>query len=224
MPGDVRRALWRENPLIVYLVGLCPALAVSNRVSSALLMSAAVLFVLLGTGAASGAAERFLPRPFRLPFRLLTSAALTTVFERFLAAWAPQERAALGVYLLLVAVNCLVLGPPAADAGSPADTVRGSLAAGAGFIAVLVPIALVREVLGAGTITLFPVGAFGGVLQVPRLSPARVLAAAPGALLLLGYLGALGRKLPARRGDGLRGEHPDGGGLRGKSPQGGGLP
>ena len=199
MPGNLGRELWRENPLVVYLVGLCPALAVSNRVASALVMSAAVLFVLLGTGAASGAVERFLPWRFRQPFRLLTAAALTTVFERLLSAFAPGERAALGVYLLLVAVNCLLVGPYAADAGSPGRTVLGSLASGAGFSVALVLIALVREVLGAGRITLFPVGPFDGVLEVTGLPPTRVLAAAPGALLLLGYLCALVRRLRAGR-------------------------
>ena len=199
MPGTARRALWWENPLAVYLVGLCPALAVSNRVSGALLMSAAMLFVLLGTGAAAGAVERFLPWRFRLPFRLVAAAALTTVFERLLTAFAPDQRSALGVYLLLVAVNCLLLGPSASDAGSSGESVLGALGAGAGFSVALVLMALVREVLGAGTITLFPVGPFDGVLEVPGLAPARVLAAAPGALLLLGYLSALVRRLRAGR-------------------------
>lgn len=195
--GEGRRILWRDNPLLVYLVGVCPALAVSNRLSNALLLAAVMLFALLGTGIASVALERWAPPRLRLPARLVLASALVTAAQRFLWAFAPTQAAGLGIYLPLLAVNCLLLASSAS--GSMVQSVAEAAGRGAAFAAGLGLLALVREVLGAGTITLFPIGAFGGVLHLRGLPPARVLAAAPGALLVLGYLGALSRWWTGRR-------------------------
>ena len=189
--GEFPQVLWRDNPLLVYLVGLCPALAVSNRLVNALLLGAVMLFALLGTGIGAVGLERLVPPRLRLPARLLLASALVTAAQRFLWAFAPTLTAGLGIYLPLLAVNCLLLG--SAGAGSLSDGVLEAAGRGAAFAAGLALIALLREVLGAGTVTLFPIGSFGGVLRIRGLLPARVLTAAPGALLVLGYLSALGR-------------------------------
>ncbi len=76
--GDFPRVLWRDNPLLVYLVGLCPALAVSNRLVNALLLGAVMLFALLGTGVAAVGLERLAPPRLRLPLRLLLASALVS--------------------------------------------------------------------------------------------------------------------------------------------------
>ena len=190
--ADFRGVLWRDNPLLVYLVGLCPALAVSDRLVNALLLGAVMLFALLGTGIAAVGLERFAPPRLRLPLRLLLASALVTAAQRFLWAFAPTFTAPLGVYLPLLSVNCLLLG--SAGAGSFSDGLLEAAGRGAAFAVGLSLLALVREGLGAGTITLFPIGSFGGVLSIGGLPPARVLAAAPGALLVLGYLSALARR------------------------------
>jgi electron transport complex protein RnfE len=194
---DFQRSLWGDNPLVAYLVGLCPALAVSNRLANALLLGAVMLFALLGTGIGSAALERLLPPRLRLPARLLLASALVSAAQRFLWALAPTLGAGLGVYLPLLAVNCLLLG--SAGARSVWQGVLEAAGRGAAFAAALVCLALVREVLGAGTITLFPVGHFAGVVSLHGLPPARVLAAAPGALLLLGYATAMVRRRKARQ-------------------------
>jgi electron transport complex protein RnfE len=194
---DFARSLWSDNPLVAYLVGLCPALAVSNRLANALLLGAVMLFALLGTGIGSVALERLLPPRLRLPARLLLASALVSAAQRFLWALAPTLGAGLGIYLPLLAVNCLLLG--SAGARSVSQGALEAAGRGAAFAAALVCLALVREVLGAGTITLFPVGHFGGVVSIRGLPPARVLAAAPGALLLLGYAAAVVRRRKARQ-------------------------
>ena len=195
MSGDFSRSLWRDNPFLIYLVGLCPALAVSTRLVNALLLGAAMLFALLGTGIVGGALERFLPPRLHLPVRLLTASALVTACERFLSVFAPALHAGLGIYLPLLAVNCLLLGSAGRGRRPFGETALEALGMGAAFTVGLALLALLREVLGAGTITLFPMGSFRGVLRIPGLvsQPARLLAAAPGALLALGYLSALGR-------------------------------
>jgi electron transport complex protein RnfE len=196
-PGDVRRRLWGENPLLTCLVGLCPALAVSNRLVGALLLAAVMLFALLGTGIASAGLEPLLPAKLRLPARLLVASALVTAAQRFLWAVAPTLVAGLGVYLPLLAVNCLLLG--SAGAGTLSESLLDAAGRGAAFAAALAALALLREALGAGTVTLFPIGSFRGVWRIRGLMPARVLAAAPGALLLLGYASALARRRSRRR-------------------------
>jgi electron transport complex protein RnfE len=192
MPEDFPRVLWRDNPLLICLAGLCPALAVSYRLSNALLLGAAMLFALLGAAIACGLAERVLPPKLRLSVRLLVASALVAACERFLSAYAPALAAGLGLYLPLLAVNCLLLYP---TGGRPlGEAILEAVGRGAAFAAVLALTALVREVLGAGTVTLFPIGSFPGVWRIPGLTPARVLVAAPGALLVLGYLSALARR------------------------------
>ena len=100
----------------------------------------------------------------------------------------------LGVYLPLIVVNCIILGRAEAFAGKNGvlDSALDGIGMGIGFTMSLSFIALIREIFGAGTITLFPVGSFSGVITIPGLSesPVRVLTLAAGALLLMGYLKA----------------------------------
>ena len=133
---------------------------------------------------------------------LLITSFLTAFFEAVLLVRAPSASASLGIYAPLVAVNCLVLG---GGVGGPSPRalralVIGSLGRGARFALALVLIALVRELLGAGTITLFPVAGFGGTVAVGGLvdEPVRALGLAGGALLCLGYLAGAARAITAR--------------------------
>ena len=133
---------------------------------------------------------------------LAISSCLTASFEIVLLAFAPAASASLGIYAPLIAVNCLVLS--GIDASSRSDSVRGSLlttaARGIGFAAALVVIALVREVLGAGTITLFPIARFSGTVAIPALSadPARAFGLAGGGFVCLGFLAGAVRAVARR--------------------------
>jgi H+/Na+-translocating ferredoxin:NAD+ oxidoreductase subunit E len=210
--------LLRKNPVAAVLIGLCPAAAVTGRVIDALWMSLGLVFVLVLMRASReilvllrDAPEARLPPstpkppgdsgPRGLPgigFLFLAS-CFTASFELILRAFAPQESAALGIYVPLIAVNCIVLERVAdADADgrsrSPGGRIFGALwraaVTGAGFAVSLVLISLVRETLGSGTITLFPMGTFGGTVVVGAIAaaPARALLYAGGAFLCLGYL------------------------------------
>jgi electron transport complex protein RnfE len=197
------KGLLRENPLFVSLLGLCPALAVSDLVSKALAMGAGVTLVLAAAGAAISALRRIVPeRPYPLVCLALV-AALVSLLDLGMRAIAPALRQGLGVYLELIAVNCLVLGRMERFARhhSPLHSVWDALGMGIGFTAALVLMAVIREALGSGTITLFPAGGFDGVIRIPALSryPARVMSMAAGALLLLGYLAGLAGWLKRRR-------------------------
>ncbi len=232
-----KKGLFRDNPVAVMLVGLCPAAAVTGRVIDALWMSLGLLFVLVLTRlcqtilqavlatAASPAAQSSPSGEELISFRprwlgsLLLASCFTASFELILLAFAPDESASLGIYIPLLAVNCIVLerfaasrpGEPARNLGRKiARSLQESGGLGVGFAVSLIVISLVRETLGSGTITLFPMGSFAGTIAVGRVSlaPARALAYAGGAFLCLGYLAGAARllgRLKARRAEGQGG-------------------
>jgi Na+-translocating ferredoxin:NAD+ oxidoreductase RnfE subunit len=190
MPGNAPSNRILENRRAILFLGLCPAIAVTARVIDALWMSAGVMVVLVLSGLAMSiisGGER--PRWTRA---LVVASFLTASFEAGLLAFAPAASASLGIYAPLIAVNCLVLdqGTPGPAAASPGRSMLAALGRGARFAAALVFIAIFRESLGAGTITLFGVGGFKGTIEIPRLveQPVRALGFAGGGLLFLGYL------------------------------------
>ncbi len=209
MTGD--RSNPREVPLVLLLLGFLPSVVVAVRVIDALWMAAGVLVVMTATAAAralldhpsSAAADLDGARPEDSTGRwlgaLAVSSMVTAAFEALLIAVDPAASAALGIYAPLIAVNLLVVG------GEPRlPPLRAALAAlgkGASFSLGLLVVALAREVLGAGTITLFPAGGFRGTIVVSPLldQPVRALGLAGGGLLCMGYLAAAVRAVAARK-------------------------
>lgn len=193
--NDFVRGLFRENPVFVVVIGVCPALAITDRVVNALGMGAAVIIVLVFSNIFAAAFRGRLPERARLPVYTLVIAVAVTVVDLLMEAYTPQLYKALGVYAKLIVVNCLILGRAEAFAerNPVGRSVVDALGMGFGFALSLVVIAFVREVFGAGTITLFPVGTFSGTLSIPVLSrsPIRVFGLASGAFLVFGYLKAL---------------------------------
>ena len=210
--NDFRKGLVGENPVAVLMLGLCPAAAVSTRVIDALWMSAGIVSVLLlsslcssllaSEGRQEGKELRAGAPAGRWFGALAISSCVTASFEIVLLAFAPEASASLGIYAPLIAVNCFVL--TGIDDSSRSGSVGGSLLTGAakgiGFAAALVVIALAREVLGAGTITLFPFGGFSGAIAIPALSedPARAFGLAGGGLVCLGFLAGAVRAVSRR--------------------------
>jgi Na+-translocating ferredoxin:NAD+ oxidoreductase subunit E len=208
------KTLTGEGATLVMLLALCPAAAASARLVDALWMSLGIVVVLLlsslavalvaKAAASNGASPAAAPGPAgRWLGALVISSFLAASFEVVLTAFAPDAAASMGIYAPLVAVNCLVLTrmEAAGKGGSLPATLRASAGKGGLFAVALVVIGLVREVLGAGTITFFPVGTFGGTVVIPSLAdnPARAFALSGGALLCLGYLAAALRLVGRRR-------------------------
>jgi len=191
---ELTKGIFKENPVFIIVLGLCPVLGVSTQVSNAIGMSAGVLFVLLFSNIIISALRNIIPDSIHIPAYIVIIASLVTIIEMLMHAFAPAVYAALGVYLPLIVVNCIILGRAEAFASSNTvlDSALDAIGMSIGFALSLTLIALIREVLGAGTITLFPVGSFSGVIEVPWLvdNPFKVMALAPGALLLMGFLKA----------------------------------
>jgi len=200
---EFTKGLFKENPIFVIALGLCPALAVSTQVVNALGMGAGVIFVLLGSNIFVSLLKNFIPEKVRIPAYIVIIASFVTIVDLVMQAYSPSLSSSLGVFVQLIVVNCVILGRAEAFANQNTlgNSVLDALGMGIGFTLGLVLISLIREVFGAGTITIFAFGSFDGVIEIPGLSesPARVIGLATGALLVMGYLKGLFNWMEAKR-------------------------
>ena len=169
-------------------------LAVSTQVSNAIGMGLGVIFVLTGSNIFISALKKVIPDSIRIPAYIVIIASFVTILEMVMHAYLPALYDALGIYLSLIVVNCIILGRAEAFASKNTvlDSALDGIGMGLGFTLGLTFIALIREVIGNGTITLFQIGSWDGVIRIPVLSssPMRVIALSSGALLVMGYLKA----------------------------------
>ena len=193
---EFSKGIFKENPIFIIVLGLCPTLAVSTQVINALGMGAGVIFVLLGSNIFVSLLKDFIPEKVRIPAYVVIIASFVTVVDLVMQAFAPSLSKSLGVFVQLIVVNCIILGRAEAYANKNTlgRSVLDALGMGIGFTLSLILISLIREVLGAGTITVFPIDflGFSGQIRIPWLSsfPVRVLGLASGALLVMGFFKA----------------------------------
>ncbi len=194
MLKEFTKGIFKENPIFVIVLGLCPTLGVSTQVVNALGMSAGVLFVLVCSNIFVSLLKDFIPDKVRIPSYIVIIASFVTIVEMVMHAYTPSLFESLGVFVPLIVVNCLILGRAEAFANKNGvlASILDALGMGIGFALSLLLISLIREVLGSGTITLFPIGSFDGVIEIPILysSPMRIISLSAGALLVMGYLKA----------------------------------
>jgi electron transport complex protein RnfE len=188
------RGIFKENPVFVIMLGLCPTLGVTTQVINGIGMGLGVIFVLVFSNIFIALLKNFIPNSIRIPAYIVIIAAFVTIVEMVMHAFVPSVYNALGIFLPLIVVNCIILGRAEAFASknSVLDSFLDGIGMGVGFTLSLTLIAFIREVFGAGTITLIPVGSFDGVIKIPVLYnyPIRILSLAAGALLLMGFLKA----------------------------------
>jgi electron transport complex protein RnfE len=179
---EFTKGIFKENPIFFIVLGLCPALAVSTSVSNALGMGAAVIFVLVSSNVIISMMRNIIPDKIRIPCYIVVIASFVSIVEMVMKAYAPALDKALGVYVPLIVVNCIILGR--AEAFASKNPVLASfmdgLGMGAGFFLALFVISSIREVIGSGK--------FAGFAIPIAFEPAAVLVLAPGALLVLGLL------------------------------------
>jgi len=151
---DLLRGIWDENPVLVQLLGLCPALAVTNTVLNSLAMAGATLFVLLGSSLFVSLLKSFIPSEVRISTYILIIATFVTVVDMVLHALAPAVYAELGAFIALIVVNCMILGRQEAFASKRpvGRAVLDALGSGVGFAIALLMMGTFREVLGTGTL------------------------------------------------------------------------
>ena len=163
MPADATRrpagpefvkGLWRENPVFVAVLGLCPALAVTNSLMNALVMGAASTFVLVGSSVLVSLLRRFIPKPVRISIYIIIIATFVTTVDFTLAALMPEAHKQLGAFISLIVVNCLILGRQESFASRQPIRLAFADALGMalGFTLAMSMIGALREVLGSGTL------------------------------------------------------------------------
>jgi electron transport complex protein RnfE len=201
--NDFTRGVFRENPVFVTLVGLCPSLAITTHVVNALGLGAAVVVVMVLSSLTVALIGDRVPAGVRTPAYLAVIAIHVTIVDLIMSAYLPELSARLGFFVPLIVVNCLILGRADAFAREvvPGRAVLDALGMGIGFVLSLTLIAVIRETLGSGTITVFPFGSFDGVVAIPGLvdRPVAVIGLATGAFFVVGYLKAIGNWISARR-------------------------
>lgn len=171
-----------ENPTFGLVLGLCPTLAVSTSLVNAIGMGAAATFVLLGSNIIISAVRKLVPDQIRIPCYIVIIATFVTIVELLMKAYMPALNRALGIFVPLIVVNCIVLGRAEAFASrnNVIHSIADALGMGIGFTLALCIIAAIREVLGAGK--------FLGIGLFKGFEPVTMMILAPGALLTLGLL------------------------------------
>jgi electron transport complex protein RnfE len=173
--------LWRNNPVFVMLLGMCPVLAVTNSAINALAMGLATSFVLVTSGFLVSLLSRHIPRQVRIATYIVIIATFVTLIDYAIQAISLDLYNALGAFIQLIVVNCIILGRAEAYASRnrPLKAVVNALGMGAGFTFALLCLGAVREILGAGA--LFGIDLFG-----PQFQPWVVMVLPPGGFLVLG--------------------------------------
>ena len=150
----MRTGLWRENPGLVQLLGLCPLLAVTSTFVNGLGLGIATLVVLTGSNLLVSATRRFIHREIRIPIYVLIIASLVTCIELVFKAWFPALDRSLGIFIPLIVTNCAIVAR--AEVFASRNPVGASffdgLGMGAGFALLLMAIGLFRELIGSGSL------------------------------------------------------------------------
>ena len=188
------RGIIKENPVLILVLGTCPALAVSTQAENAIGMGVATTFVLLGSNIVLSLLRNVIPDKVRIPCFIVLIASFTVLAEMAVHAFAYSLYQSLGIFLPLIAVNCIIFARAEmfASKNRTIDSILDALGSGAGFTLALLAIASIREILGSGTW-------FG--LRLPWLADNNItiFTLAPGGFIVFAFLIALVNKISKGR-------------------------
>jgi Na+-translocating ferredoxin:NAD+ oxidoreductase subunit E len=173
--------IWKENPVFVMLLGMCPVLAVTNSTLNALAMGLATFFVLICSSAIVSLLRHLIPKEVRIATYIVIIATFVTIIDYIIQAISLELYNALGAFIQLIVVNCIILGRAEAYASKtpPLKAVINASGMGVGFTIALLCLGSVRELLGAGSLLGYSV--FG-----PNFEPWVVMILPPGGFFVLG--------------------------------------
>ncbi len=183
------RGLVLDNPIFVQVLGMCPTLAVTSTAINGLGMGVATTAVLFGSNLVVSAIRRVVPTKIRIPVYIVVIATFVTMVGMLMNAYTPELYKALGIFIPLIVVNCIILGRAESFASKNGviQSITDGLGMGIGFTLALVVLGIVREIIGFGTV-------FGAQLLPAAFEPMSIMTMAPGAFLALGILMALFNK------------------------------
>jgi Na+-transporting NADH:ubiquinone oxidoreductase subunit D len=180
----LKEGAWANNPLAIQVLGICSALAVTNRLENSLVMGAALIFVCVGSNLLVSLLRKVTPYRFRMIAEVAIIATFVIMFDQFLRAFYWDMSKQLGPYVGLIITNCIVMGRAEAFAlqNPPILSIVDGIANGLGYAVVLAIIGLFRELLGAGEILGYK------VLSAQWYTPNQLMILAPGAFFALGIV------------------------------------
>jgi len=177
------KGLWRDNPVFVQVLGMCPMLAVTNSAVNALAMGGATCFVLVASSILVASLKRWIPKQVRISTYIIIIATFVTVTDLALQALVPEIHKELGAFIPLIVANCMILGRQEAFASRNSVSLAAvdALGMAGGFLFALFSLGSVREILGEGKF--FGIDLFG-----PDFEPWVIMILPPGGFLTLGLL------------------------------------
>ena len=180
---ELLKGFWKENPVFIAVLGLCPTMAVTNTLINGLIMAGATAFVLVGSSFLISLIRNIVPKQVRISVFIVVIATFVTVVDYGLAAYVPDQYPELAAFIQLIVVNCIILGRAEAFASknSVGYSVLDALGMSGGFGIALCMIGAIREVLGSGT--LLGVSLFGDGFE-----PWVIMVMPPGGFLTFGVL------------------------------------
>lgn len=180
----------KENPLLVLNIGLCSSLGVTTSIFNGIGMGIGMTFVLVMSEIVISLFRKFIPSAIRLPVFIIIIAAFTTIVQLVLQAYVESLYDALGVFLPLIVVNCIIMGRVEAFASKNniGNSILDALGMGIGYTVVLVLISFIRELLGGGTLL---AGTALKIEIIPEAYRIGLFNSAPGGFLVFGILAAV---------------------------------
>ena len=174
--------IWYRNPTLVIGIGMCPTLAVTTSVSNALWMTLAATFVLVCSNALVSVVKNITPGHIRIPIFITIIAAFVIIVELSIKAFQPAVDKALGIFIPLIVVNCIILGRAEefAQKNSILDSIFDGIGMGMGIGLTLTSLAFIREILGANKLL--------GYTLIPGMEPSLIMIMAPGAFFTLAFI------------------------------------
>lgn len=181
--GVFVNGIFNENPVFRLVLGTCPIIAVTTSVSNGIGMGLAATLVLLGSNLVISALRNFIPNKVRIPAYMVVISTFVTIIQLMMQAFVPSLYEALGIFLPLIVVNCIILARAEAFAGKNAvmPSIADGIGMGIGFTLALVMIAAIREFFGTGSI-------MGIQLMGASFEPVLLFILAPGGFLVFGLL------------------------------------
>ncbi len=181
--SEFTKGLWKENPVLIMLLGLCPTLAVTSSAINGLSMGLAVVFTLFMSSTIISLTRKIIPKEVRIPTFIIVIATFVTITDKSMAAYVPALHKSLGAFIPLIVVNCVILGRQEAFASknNVGRSMIDALGMGTGFTLTLVVLGSIREILGTGMI-------FGAQIMPDNFVPWLVMILPPGAFLTLGLM------------------------------------
>ena len=191
---DFSNGLIKENPTFRLVLGTCPTMAVTTAVFNGLGMGIAVIAVLICSNLIISLINKIVPNEVRIPIYIVVIATFVSAVEMLIKAFSPALDSALGIFIPLIVVNCIILARAESFASKnpPLNSIMDGLGMGIGFTLALIFMSGVRELLGAGTFLNMPV--FGAGFE-----PALILILPPGGFLVYGLAIALFNKLIVKK-------------------------